>query len=154
MPRHMPSVPPINIPLSRPTALSCSDSPSPSSVVSSMGTPPPVAYSAPFYTTPVTPSAPEIKSEDVRYGYPYDQSYNNAWHYSNPNEYNLVPDPTGFYNTASSVDAANIIKTMRSDVGPHMEASLVGRVTNQHCYMGNNMVYSMMDKYPNHHSMV
>jgi hypothetical protein len=146
----MPSVPPINIPAPRPTALSCCDSPSPSSVVSSTGSPPPVAYSAPFYTTPLTPSAPEIKSEDVRYGYSFDQSYNNGWQY---NEYGLVTNPTGYYNT-TSVDAANIIKTMRSDVEPHMEASLGGRVTNQHCYMDNNMVYNMMGKYPSHHSMV
>ncbi|KAF1919560.1 hypothetical protein BDU57DRAFT_469710 [Ampelomyces quisqualis] len=164
MPRQMPCVPSVNIPVPLPTALSCCDSPSPSSVVSSTGTPPPVAYSTPFYSTPVTPTAPDIKSEDVRYGYSYDQPYNDTWHYSS-NDYNLVQDSTSYYNNTSSVDAANIIKSMKSDVDPHTEASFGGRVANQHCYMdnnhnsnnnnnNNNMVYNIMGRYPSHHSMV
>jgi hypothetical protein len=129
MPRHMPSVPPISIPVSRPTALSCCDSPSPGSIVSSMGSPPPVSYSLPSYITPGTPPAPEIKSEDVRYGYPYDHSYN---------------------NTSSCVDAANIIRTMRSGASHEMENELDCRNPNQNCYINNNnMIFSMMDKYSN-----
>jgi hypothetical protein len=147
MPRHMPSVPPISIPVSRPTALSCCDSPSPGSIVSSMGSPPPVSYSLPSYITPGTPPAPEIKSEDVRYGYPYDHSYNNTWHYAN--EYNMVAEPSTYYNTSSCVDAANIIRTMRSGASHEMEDELGCRNPNQNCYINNNnnMMFSMMDKY-------
>lgn len=155
MPRHMPSVQPISIPTSRPTAMSCCDSPSPGSIASSMGTPPPVSYPGSFYTTPVTPSVPEIKSEDVQYGYSYDQSYNNAWHYSN--EYHMVSQPPNYYSASSCVDAANIIRTMRSDAGSEMEGDTGCRVPNQNCYINNNnnnMVFTMMDKYSHQHSMV
>jgi hypothetical protein len=152
MPRRIPSVPSISIPAPRPTALSCYDSPSPSSIVSSMGTPPPVSYAAPFYTAPTTPPVPEIKSEDVRYGYSYDQAYNNTWHYSN--EYNMVTEPSNYYTTSSCVDAANIIRTMRSDVGPELEAGLGCHAPIQDCYVNNNVVFGMMDKYSNQHSVI
>ncbi|KAF2032493.1 hypothetical protein EK21DRAFT_109871 [Setomelanomma holmii] len=137
LPRHMPSAPTITIPVQRSTALSCCDSPSPSSIVSSMGTPPPVTYSAPFYPTAMTPSAPEIKSEDARYGYSYDQSYNQSWHYSN--EYSMVSDPNTFYNASSCVDAANIIRTMRADVGSEVDASMPCHTPDQDYYMNNNV---------------
>jgi hypothetical protein len=151
MPRHMPSVPPISIPAPRSSALSYCDSPSPDSIVSSMGTPPPVPYHTPFYTTPMTPTAPEIKIEDVRYNYSYDQSYNNTWHYSN--EYNPVAEPATYYNTSSCVDAANIIRTMRSETSSELEAGLRCRAPVQDCYVDNNsnMAFNMMNKYSNHH---
>ncbi|KAH8728622.1 hypothetical protein GQ44DRAFT_26233 [Phaeosphaeriaceae sp. PMI808] len=151
MPRQVPSVPPISIPALRPTALSCCDSPSPSSIVSSMGTPPPISYSAPLYSTSMIP-APEVKSEDVQYGYPYTQSYNNTWSY--PNEYSMVTEPTAYYNPSSCVDAANIIKTMRSDVGPELEADLGCRPQDEECYINNNLVFNMMDKYSHQHPMI
>jgi hypothetical protein len=147
MPRQLPSVPPLSISVPRSTALSCNDSPSPSSIVSSMGTPPPVSYAVPSYITPVTPPAPGIKSEDVRYGYSYDQSYNNTWHYSN--EYNMVAEPSTYYNTSSCVDAANIIRTMRSDASHEIENELGCRNPNQNCYVNNNVIFSMMDRYSN-----
>jgi hypothetical protein len=110
MPRHTLSVPPISIPTSRPTTPSCYDTPSSRWIVPSMGTPPPASYPTSFYTTPLTPSA-LVKTEDFRYSYPYEQpSYNNTWNYSN--EYNMVPNPTTYYNTSSYVDAANIIRTI------------------------------------------
>lgn len=152
LPRHLPSVPPLTIPASRPTALSCCDSPSPSSMVSSMGTPPPVSYPAPFYTAPVTPSAAEIKAEDVQYNYPYEQPYNSSWTYTN--EYNYAPDPAAYYSTSSCVDAANIIRTMRSDVGPELEADLGCRAPDQNCYVNNNLVFNMMDKYSTQHTAI
>jgi hypothetical protein len=148
MPRHTPSVPPISIPASRPTALSCYDTPSPGSIVSSMGTPPPASYPTSFYSTPMTPSAP-VKTEAVRYSYTYEQpSYNNTWNYSD--EYNMVPNPATYYNTSSCVDAANIIRTMRADVQPEeLEADLGCRAPDQNCYVNNNVVFNMMDKYSN-----
>ncbi|CAO2654569.1 Nn.00g113020.m01.CDS01 [Neocucurbitaria sp. VM-36] len=152
MPRHLPSVPPITIPAPRPTALSCCDSPSPSSMVSSMGTPPPASYSTSFYTAPMTPSAAEMKADDVRYNYPYEQPYNNSWTYSN--DYNYVTEPVTYYSTSSCVDAANIIRTMRSDVGPELEADLGCRAPEQHCYVNNNVVFNMMDKYATPHTAI
>lgn len=152
MPRHMPSVPPLSIPAPRPTALSCCDSPSPGSIVSSMGTPPPAFYPAPFYNAPMTPSAAEIKSEDVPHNYPYEHSYNNSWTYAN--DYNYVADPATYYNTSSCVDAAHIIRTMRSNVGPELEAELGCSAAEQQCYVNNNLVFNMMDKYSTQHNAI
>jgi len=121
-----------------------------------MGTPPQSTYSAPFYhqnnSTPMTPPAGEIKTEDVRYSYPFDPSYGNTWNY--PQEYNVAADPTSYYNASSCVDAANIIRTMRSDAGPELESDLGCRVPNQDCYISNNVVFNMMDKYSNPHSAI
>ncbi|KAF1944412.1 hypothetical protein EJ02DRAFT_398647 [Clathrospora elynae] len=153
MPRHMPSVPPIAIPQPRPTALSCNDSPSPgSSMVSSMGTPPPAAYPPTIYTTPMAPSVTEIKSEDIQYDYPYEQLYNSSWSYTS--DYNYVADPLNYYSTSSCVDAANIIRTMRSDVGPELEVDLGCRATDPHCYVNNSTVFNMMDKYVSQHAEI
>lgn len=155
VPRHIPSVPQIRIPASRPTALSCCDSPSPGSIVSSMGTPPPVSYPAAYYTTPNTPPAATIKSEDVSYGYSYDQSYNSAWNYSH--EYNLVADPTSYYTTPSSINAANIMKSMSSGA-ERPEVNFPSRVTRPSCYMdnnnNNNIVYGFVDGYSGQQPLV
>jgi hypothetical protein len=153
MPRHMPSVPPISIPASRPTALSTCDSPSPGSITSSMETPPPISYSAPFYAAPVTPPAPEIKTEDVQYGYAYDQPYPNNWHYSS--DYNMIGGPANYYNNTSCIDAANIIRTMRSEPGHQVEPDLSRRMPPHNCYIDNNMVLNMMEhKYPHQQPLV
>lgn len=94
--------------------------------------------------------APEIKTEDVTYGYSYDQSYNNSWHYTN--DYNMMPQPTQFYNNSSCVDAANIIRTMRSDARPDLHAGLGCRVPNQDYYTNGNVAFSMMDKFAPPHT--
>lgn len=151
MPRQMPSVPPINIPAPRPTALSCTDSPSPGSIVSSMGTSPPPSYSTPFYAASMTPPAADIKAEDA-YSYPYDQPYNNAWTYSS--DFNYVADPVNYYGNSTCVDAANIIRTMRANSGPGLEADLSCRAPDQHCYVNNNVVFGIMDKYSNQHAAI
>lgn len=139
-----PAVPPLSIPVPRSTALSSNDSPSPHSMVSSMDTPPGF-HGTPFYSAPLTP-APEIKTEDIPPYMPYDQSFNNSWAYQNDAHY--VADPTSYYNTSSCVDAANIIRTMRSDGGPEVEAGLTCRVPSQQCYVNNSMVFNMMERYP------
>lgn len=153
VPRHIPTVSQIRIPASRPTALSCCDSPSPGSIVSSMGTPPPVSYPAAYYTTPTTPPAPVIKSEDVTYSYSYEQTYNNTWNY--PHEYNLVADPTSYYTTPSSIDAANIMKSMSSGA-ERPEGTLHSRVSRPSCYMdnNNNIVYGFVDGYSNQQNLI
>lgn len=145
LPRHMPSVAPITIPVSCTTALSCYDSTSPSSIVSSMGTPPPALYPTPFYTTPVTPAASEIKTEEVQYNYLYDQPFNGSWNYSN--NYNLTSDHVPYYNTTSCVDAANNIPTMRSDIGPELETGFGCRAPGQSCYVNNHLVFGMINKH-------
>jgi hypothetical protein len=100
----------------------------------------------------MTPPAPEIKAEDVRYSYTYDQPYNNSWNYSN--DYNLVPDPVTYYTSSSCVDAANIIRTMRANTGPELEASLGCRTPEQDCYINNNLVFNVMDKYSHQHTAI
>lgn len=151
--QHVPSVPHATIPSARPTALSCNDSPSPRSVVSSMGTPPPASYPAMHYTTPMTPSAVQIKSEHVQYDYPYEQTYSSAWAYSS--DCNYTAEPTSYYNnTSSCVDAANIIRTMRSGVGPELEVDLGCHTSDRHCYVDNATVFNMMDRYSQNHATI
>ncbi|KAF1830990.1 hypothetical protein BDW02DRAFT_74773 [Decorospora gaudefroyi] len=156
MPRHMPSVPPITIPPHRPTALSCDDSPSPGSMGSGMSTPPPAPYPTSFYTTPISPSITEIKSEEVQYDYPYEQQpyneqpYNNSVTYAS--DYNYNADSLTYFSNTSCVDAANIIRTMRSDVGPELEADLGCRDPGQYCYVSNPTVFNAMDKYAQQHA--
>ncbi|KAF2871721.1 hypothetical protein BDV95DRAFT_47464 [Massariosphaeria phaeospora] len=144
---HTPAVPPITIPAQRAAALSSNDSPSPSSIVSasSMGTPPGY-HSTPFYTGAM--NTPEIKSEDIPpYNFPYEQPLNSSWGYSSEPAY--VPDAVAYYNNSSCVDAANIIRTMRSDVGPEMETDFACRAPPQECYVDNTTVFHMMDRYSN-----
>lgn len=152
LPRHMPSVPPIIIPASRTTALSCYDSASPGSIVSSMGTPSPASYPAPFYTTPATHAASEIKTEEVQCNYPYNQSYNSSW--ANSNHYNYPADPIAYYNTTSCDGAANIVRTMRSEVGPELETSIGCRASDQACYANNNVAFGMTDRYSSQHTNI
>jgi hypothetical protein len=90
----------------------------------------------------MTPSAIEIKSEEVQYDYPYEQSYNSTWAYSN--DYGYSADPVTYYSASPCVDAANTIRTMRSDVGPELEVD-------QHRYVNNTAVFNMMDKYSQQH---
>jgi hypothetical protein len=100
----------------------------------------------------MTPTAPEVKIEDVQYNYSYGHSYNNTWHYSD--EYNLIAEPATYYNTSSCVDAANIIRTMRSDAGSELEPDLRCRAPVQDSYVNSEMVFNMMNKYSNDHSIV
>lgn len=151
LPRHMPPVQSISIPAPPPTALSCDDSPSPGSVASSMGTSPPPSYSTSYYAAPMTPSAAEVKTEDA-YSYPYDQSFSNNWTY--PSDSSYIADPVAPYSTSSCVDAANIIRTMRTNAGPELEADLGCRAPDQHCYVNNNVVFNMMDKYSNQNAAI
>ncbi|CAG5163622.1 uncharacterized protein ALTATR162_LOCUS6508 [Alternaria atra] len=152
MPRQKPSVPPVTIPPTRPTALSYNDSPSPGSMVSSMSTPPPASYPATLYTTPMTPSAAQIKSEHVQYDYPYDQPYSSAWAYSS--DCNYTAEPVSYYNGSSCVDAANIIRTMRAGVGPELEVDLGRHTSDRHCYINNATISNVMDRYSQHNAPI
>jgi hypothetical protein len=150
MSRPVPSLPHVTVPPSRPTTLSCNDSPSPTSVVSSMGTPPPTSYPAMLYTTPMKPSTVQIKSEHVQYDYPYEQAYSSAWAYSS--DCNYTAEPASYYNNASCVDAANIIRTMRPSLGPELEDDLGYHTSDRHCFVNNATVFNMMDRYPQNHA--
>jgi len=113
---------------------------------SNMSTPPPASYPTAFYTTtPMSPSAAEIKSEDAQYDYSYERTYNNPWTYTS--DYDYTTDPASYYNSTSCVDAANIIRTMRSNIAPEMDVSLACRTSDQHCYGSNTAVFDMVDKY-------
>lgn len=100
----------------------------------------------------MTPSAAEIKAEEVQYNsYSYEQPYSNTWDYSS--NYNFAaPDSVAYYNTTSCVDAANIIRTMRAGTGPELDANVGCHAPSQHCFVDNNAVYTMMDKYANQHA--
>jgi hypothetical protein len=115
--------------------------------MSSTGTPPNYT-SAPFFPTEMTP-VPEIKAESVsQYNmYHFNQTPNDAWAMNNPATY--TADTMSFYNTTSCVDAANIIRTMRSDVGPELEYDLGCRTAEQNCRVTNPTVFNVMEKYSN-----
>ncbi|CBX93644.1 hypothetical protein IAQ61_003535 [Plenodomus lingam] len=147
---HRSSVQPISIPAARLNAVSRKDSQNPGSMISSTSTSPP-SYSSAYYATSMTSSAAEVKTEDA-YSYPFDQSYSNNW--TLPSDYNLETDPVSSYSTSSCVDAANIIRTMRANAGPELEADLGCRAPGQHCYVNNNVVFSMMDKYSNQNASI
>lgn len=122
-------------------------SPSPSSIISSTGSPPSFT-SAPFYPMDMTPVS-ELKAETMpQYGYQFDQPPNNPWIYSNENT-DYAAEPVSYYNTTSCVAAANIIRTMRSDVGPELEVDLGCGVPNQDCRVPNPAVFNVMEKYSN-----
>ncbi|KAF1966199.1 hypothetical protein BU23DRAFT_560516 [Bimuria novae-zelandiae CBS 107.79] len=128
---HTPAIPPLASSIPRSAALSSNDSPSPHSITSSMGTPPPSFH------------------ENVPSYMPYEQSFQNSWQQQPPHLHHqqYVADPVGYYNTSSCVDAANTIRTMRTDAGPELEAELGCRVPGQHCYVANSIVFNVMDRY-------
>lgn len=152
VPRHLPSVPSFSIPSSQPAALSSCESLSPISTVSSMGTPP-ASYQTPLYTAPITPRAPEVKTEEVQYDYPYEPSQNQPWPYYQAFTY--VSDPVAYYSTTSCVDAANIIRTMCTDPSPmyHIDQGCVPLV--QPYYNNNNHVpYPVTTTHPQQYSRI
>jgi hypothetical protein len=151
-PRHLPSVPSLSIPSTRPIALSSCESMSPSSIVSSMGTPP-ASYQTPLYTAPITPQASEVKAEDVRYDYPYEAPQSQPWPYSQA--YTYAPDHVAYYSTSSCVDAANIIRTMRTDTNPMYSVDQGCAPLAQPYYNNNNHVlYPVTTTYPQQYSRI
>jgi hypothetical protein len=100
----------------------------------------------------MTPSTVEIKSEHVQYDFPYEQPFNSSWTY--PSDYSYTADPAVYYSASSCVDAANIIRTMRAEVGSELEADLGCRAPDQQCYINNATVFNMMDKCSQHHAAI
>jgi hypothetical protein len=113
VPRNLHSVAPVTIPATRATTLSSRRSHSPSSITSSMGTPPSTSYCTPLYTVPKTSKVPEIKSEDFPCDYAH-ETYTVPWTYSN--NYGYTSSITECQGTPCP-SATTIVDTMRSDGG-------------------------------------
>ena len=88
---------------------------------------------------------PDVKAEDVPPYLTYDQPYNNPWAYQDSTQY--VADPTSYYNTPSCVDAANIIRTMRSEAEVEYQNDLTCQIPPQEFRVSNPNVFAIMDRY-------
>ncbi|UPX19090.1 uncharacterized protein EKO05_0009364 [Ascochyta rabiei] len=141
IPGHLPSVPSLSIPPSCPATLSSCESLSPTSIESSMGTPP-VSYHTTLYA-PITSRGPEIK---VDYDYRYESTQNPPWSYSQA--YTNGSDYASCYNTSSCVDAANIIRAMHSDPGPMYHVDQLS----QPYYSNHHIPYPITTTYPQPYS--
>lgn len=119
---------------------------SPVSIISS--TEDPSSYSSGgFFPVDIAAPVPEIKTEsDVQYNYFVDQNPNSAWAF--PSDPNYGMDPATYYNATSCVNAANIIRTMRTtDMGSELEVDLGCRTYGQDCRVTNQAVFNVMEKY-------
>ncbi|CAI6342112.1 unnamed protein product [Periconia digitata] len=137
---YLPSAPPLSIPVPRSATIS-NDSPSPHSIVSSMGTPPKV-YGSPFYNSPTTSNA-DVKYDDIPQYMPFNQPLNTTWSYSVETPY--LPSPADDYSATSNIDAANIISTMRMDGNPGYNSALGNRMHNQNYFVNNSVEYTTVD---------
>lgn len=135
----LPSAPSISIPVPRSATMS-NDSPSPNSIVSSMGTPP-KTFGSPFYNSPTTSNA-EGKYEDFSQYMPFNQSLNTSWPYSTDTPY--LPSPADDYST-SNVDAANIISNMRFETNPGYSNDTSGAIPSQNYFVNNSIEYTTVD---------
>lgn len=123
-----------------------SESYSPVSMISSTGSPQNYPDTSTFSMDMM--SLPEVKRESVPHyvNYHYDQSRNNPWMFSSGMNY----EGDAYHNTTSCVNAANIIRSMHSDVGPELEVDLGCHSPGQDCRVTNPMVFNVMEKYSNH----
>lgn len=138
---HTSTIQPLSMPMPRSAALSSDDSPSPQSIVSGMGTPPPTFHCTPYIHT-LTPD-PEMNPGEAPPYMSYDQSSQlHQQQYQHTHQLHYVADPASYYNATSCVDAANIIRTTRTGTGPELEADLGCRPA-QHCYVGSSVVFNM-----------
>lgn len=141
---HTPNIASLSIPHPRSVALDTSDSASPHSIVSSIGSPPPGFHHVSYSTAPIT-QASDIKTEDVASYMPYNSSFHSSWPYAQNSE---PPIGSGNYFGASfSTDTAHITRTMRSDTGPGLEVDLGCRAPSQQCYIANSGTFNVLDRY-------
>jgi len=75
-----------------------------------------------------------------------DWSHHNNDQYDIMQQYPANEDPDT-RNYSSCVDAANIIRSMRSDVGVELEADLGCKSLGQDCRVNNAVVFEVMDRY-------
>ena len=79
--------------------------------------------------------------------YQYDLPLNNAW--SLPPEPAYTHDQIAYNNTSSCVYAANIIRSMRSDIGTELENDLDCCEPSSDCAVDNSVVFNVVEKYSN-----
>ncbi|KAL5399186.1 hypothetical protein PMIN02_000787 [Paraphaeosphaeria minitans] len=99
------------MPMPRSAAFSSNNSPSPDSIILDMGTPS-------FHDTPyIHTLAPDYETSpgELPPYMPCDQSIQHTWPLAHQQQY--IADPTSYYNATSCVDAANIVRTMRTSTG-------------------------------------
>jgi hypothetical protein len=113
-------------------------------------------------TSPATGSAPVIYTQSAYHqltsqsnglsqqqtitAYPY--NYPTPESHWQPYEMQIHPQSAvPNYGTTSCVDAANIIRTMRSDLGPELESELGCRQPETVCKVENSVVFDVLDKY-------
>jgi hypothetical protein len=118
-----------------------SSSPIPT-MVPTTSTVPFVYPSSPYHQ--LTTQANELTGQAVS-AYSYNYSEQNYWQpYDTPQQQQVVaPD---FGNT-SCVNAANIIRNMKADVGPELESELGCSEPGVDCKVENTVVFEVMEKY-------
>lgn len=140
--------PPLSIPYQRAAALQPSpEIASPHSIgSSSVGTP--SSISTPTFSQISIATSQELSETDSypSLAYQYDLPLNNAW--SLPSEPAYSHDQIA-YNNTSCVYAANIIRSMRSDIGTELENDLGCREPSSDCAVDNSVVFNVMEKYSN-----
>ncbi|KAJ4313161.1 hypothetical protein N0V94_007090 [Neodidymelliopsis sp. IMI 364377] len=149
--KNLPSVPSPRVISSRPAVLSSCESLSPSSIVSSTGTPPPIEYQPPLYTPPVVAQVSEVKAEETQYDYRCQPPYDASWSYHQAYNYGSIP--VGYETTSSYVDAANFIKSSRASANPRYPVE-TGCVPLDQPYYSNYMPYPIATTYPQQYSGV
>ena len=145
VPCHSPSVPFLSIPMAKSAVLSSCESPSPTSIVSSMSTPP-ASYQTQIYTTPITPHTAEIKLEQVQYEHRYQSPQKVLW--LCPQAYTYDSDPTSYYSTSSRVDTAATINTMQSDAGTMYHVDQCCAQSGQHYCSNSHSLYPITASHP------
>ncbi|KAF2020091.1 hypothetical protein BU24DRAFT_459705 [Aaosphaeria arxii CBS 175.79] len=133
---------PISIPSQPASTNTIHETQSPLSVESNNDSPPPF-NGAPYYPMEMT-SVPHIKTEP-QLGYSFDHNSNNPWLF--PSEPTYLTDPASYYNTASCIDAANIIRTMGHDIGGELGVDLQYQDHTQGSNVLNPSVYNTMERY-------
>lgn len=119
---------------------------SPSSLApSSVNTPPPFPQPFPYIST--VPDREFNGAEGIQQTAYVDQNPNLVYPYSQ--EANYDTPPVAYGNSSSCTYAANIIRTMREDVGAELEADLGCDRNGQECMVDNTLVFNVMEKYGN-----
>jgi hypothetical protein len=80
-------------------------------------------------------------------GIPQTNYLDTSWTF--PDEGTRTLESNAYANSSSCTYAANIIRTMREDVGAELEADLGCRKPGQDCMVNNTIVFTVMEKYGN-----
>ncbi|EOD43816.1 hypothetical protein UCRNP2_9497 [Neofusicoccum parvum UCRNP2] len=106
----------------------------------------PMGMATPVQSLAEASSAIPASAYDPAYASFYGIPMQTSWGYPNVNNMhmNLAPQSP---NSSSCVHAANIIRGMRTDVGPELEQDLGCSSPGQECKVNNNVVFELVDKY-------